>query len=146
MAQFQATGCNGGTQVSCGGNAAAFPASLPTKGWTEYDRDDCTTDPYNAPSTIVFADGCVRSSKFDCVTVNGTSAATYTEYSDSTNKGLCTTQTDSLTQFTGQCAEGRIFSCTLTPPSGGNAASSVSVSVVVMIVAAFVAMIAGRSL
>jgi hypothetical protein len=146
MAQYQSTGCNNGMQITCGSNAASFPDSVPTKGFMEYDRDDCTVDPNNAATTTVFADGCVNSNKFQCVTVNGTAAATWTEYNNMDGKGLCTDQTDQYTQFTGSCVEGRVFSCDITPPSGGNSAAAASVSAIVMIVAAFVAMIAGRSL
>jgi hypothetical protein len=145
MAQISTTGCNDGTQFSCSSDADTLP-SLPNIGFTQFDNDACTLNPYNAPTVALFASGCAESKMFSCGTVNGTQAGTLSIYTDSTGKGLCPAGKNvDTTQLVGNCVEGRIFTCEYAPPSN-NSASGVASSAIAMIFAAFVALIAGRSL
>jgi len=154
-ASVRNTGCNNGVSLSCSGVSSTFPSSLPNIGIIQYDNSACTVNPKNAPSVSLFATGattanptCFDSNTFTCQSTNNGTTATYTTFSDSTGQGLCTTQVYQNTQVAASTvcnSNQQVYTCQFVP-GGLSAASSVSVSAIAMIVAAFVALVASRSL
>jgi hypothetical protein len=141
---------------SCTG-AAVFPSTLPNAGIVTYATGTSCSGAVTSAQLFVSMNTatppaalCFDSNTFTCsTTVNGTSA-TYTTFSDSTNMGLCTTQTSQTTQVASAttCVNNQAYTCAFIPPTPVNpsSASAVSVSAVATMVAAVVALVFSRSL
>jgi hypothetical protein len=141
-AELTATGCNSGSQVTCGSGNAVFPA-LPNIGYTEFDSKDCVVNPNNAPTVYLFNSGCVDSQKFACgAMINGTQSATLTTFTDPAGKGACPGTGKDDTQLVGVCNKAKVFTCQYVPPSNDNSAAAASTSFVTLAVAALLALVA----
>lgn len=118
-ADIEPTGCNArGRERTCIG-AANIPVELPTIGYVDYDRSDCSIRPGDVPTiSVIKPDTCIFGRKYTCTTdaATGTQAFVETRW----NNNDCTGSSSGTSTYAGDastCTDGKKYACAFV--SGG---------------------------